>query len=119
MGADAHIEGITKALAHGGGTYTLADVVDKIDAEHAQVWRDENAVIVTQINDTPQKRVLHFWLATGDLEDVIALSEVAIEWGRERGCTAATLSGRRGWVKALAGHGWSEQHTVMGREILQ
>jgi len=114
-----HFEGLVDALSHGGETYTLGDVADLIDAGKAQVWRADRAMIVTQINDAPRKRVLHFWLATGKLKDVITLSEEVIEWGRTKGCTMATLSGRRGWVKALADHGWSEQLTVMGREIPQ
>lgn len=118
MGAiDNHVEGIMAALGHGGGTHTLADLVDEIDAGRAQLWRTNDAVIVTEVNDTPQHKVLHFWIATGDLEEVIRLSEVAIEWGKSVGCTRATLAGRRGWVKALADHGWAEELTVMGREI--
>jgi len=116
---DAHIEGLMAALSHGGDTYSLADVIHELDRGHAQLWRNGDAVVVTQVNDTPQRKVLHFWIATGKLEEVIALSEVAIEWGKAQGCDLATLSGRRGWVKALADHGWSEQLTVMGREISQ
>lgn len=113
------VAGVSQALQHGGDTYSLDDLVIEIEEGRAQLWRSENAVIVTEINDTPQKRVLHFWIATGDLDEVIALSETAIEWGREQGCVRATLAGRRGWVRALADHGWSEQLTVMGREIPQ
>lgn len=112
------IEKLERALEMGGGTHTVEDVVSQLDEGHAQLWLgDGDAVIVTQINDNPQVKVLHFWLAAGELQQVVELSEQVLEWGRSVGCERATLSGRRGWVRALADHGWSEQLTVMGREI--
>lgn len=111
-----HYEGLKDALAHGGGSHTIADVAELIRQGHAQLWTSEGAAIVTEVHDTPQLRRLHFWLATGELPAVIELSEKIIEWGRAQGCHRATLAGRRGWERAL-GPKWRPELTVMGRDL--
>ena len=112
-----HIEGIKKALEHCGGTHSLQHVVDRLESGDAQYWEEGSAAIITELRETPNMRVLHFWLATGDLEDVILLSERIIEWGRYVGCQRATLAGRKGWEKVLARNGWSPELVLMGRDI--
>ena len=112
-----HIAGLEKALVHSGATHTLRDVLDKIVSGDAQAWESEGAVLITELRETPQMRVLHFWLAAGELEDVISLSEKVIEWGRGVGCKRASLSGRRGWEKVLAPVGWTPELVLMGRNI--
>ena len=114
---DQHTAGLEKALAYAGGTHSLCDVADMVEAGDAQYWEEGNAAIVTQLADKPHMRVLHFWLVTGDLDDVIALSERIIDWGRRVGCKRATLAGRKGWEKVLAGSGWNSELVLMGRDI--
>ena len=112
-----HIAGLEKALVHSGGTHTLRDVAEQIERGKAQYWTEGNAAIVTEIREEPQMNVLHFWLATGELEEVIALSEKVIDWGRDMGCEGASLTGRKGWEKVLATRGWEPQLVLMGRKI--
>ncbi len=112
-----HIEGLSAALDYGGGTHSLYDVAAKLENGHAQLWRSDNAVIITQVELLPRKKVVHFWLATGELDEVIALSEEVIEWAKGIGCTRASLAGRKGWVKPLASRGWSPELVVLGRDI--
>ena len=111
------IPGLMKALKMGAQTHSIADVVDMIDKGDAQLHGCEDAVIITQVYDEPQAKVLHFWLATGELEPVIELSHRVTAWGKEIGCTRATLAGRKGWEKVLAADGWRPLLTVMGRSI--
>lgn len=111
------IGGLQKALDLSGGTHTLKDVMEQIAAGDAQLWTADDAVIVTEVHQTPRKRVLHFWLAAGELKAVIRLSRKALEWGRDEGCEQASLIGRRGWEKALASEGWTARLSLMGRTI--
>ena len=117
MNDDAVLAGLEKALQHSGGTHTLQNVGEKVAAGKAQYWQKGSAVVITELLETPQMRVLHFWLVTGELQDVIVLSEKVIAWGRRVGCKRATLAGRRGWEKVLAGSGWSPELVLMGRDI--
>ena len=118
MMTEHSIAGIEKALEAGGGTHTVGDVVRQILAGDAQLWEDEDALIVTEINVYPRKALVHFWLATGELDAVVRLSHRVLEWATDTmGCDGATLSGRKGWVKALKGEGWNEMVTVMERPL--
>ena len=112
----SHLSGLRKALDFSGGTHTLDDMLDQIKAGKSQIWSNENACIVTEVNDSPRKRVLHFWLGTGELDAVIALSEEVLVWGKEQGCDMATMIGRRGWDKASP-EGWTSSMTVLTRGL--
>lgn len=111
------IDGLARALEYGGATHTLVDLIDALEAGDARIWVGPGAAIVTQLHDVPTGRVLHFWLAAGELAAVIELQQEAIEWGQTVGCTRATLSGRKGWAKALAGDGWRPELVLMSKEI--
>lgn len=117
VGMDDHVRGLKEALQYSGGTHTLGDVLQRVTEDHAQLWETENAAIVTEVYDYPRQRVVHFWLATGELHAVIELSNHVLEWAKRIGCERATLAGRRGWVRALADEGWEPMLTLMGREV--
>ena len=111
------IQGLREALERSGGTHTIQDVVDALRNGEAQVWVKDSAVLVTEVLAMPRALVLHFWLAAGELEPVIALSRDVLAWGKEQGCTGATLTGRPGWKRALASEGWSSDLIMMTREF--
>jgi hypothetical protein len=112
-----HLAGLLDALALSGGTHTIDDVLAQIESGEAQLWWDDDGTVVTEIYDYPGKKVLHFWLAAGELNGVIRQSHRAMEWGREQGCTTANLVGRRGWERALAAEGWGARLTLMTKEL--
>jgi hypothetical protein len=111
------LAGLEEALRHGGGTHTLGDVLHQILAGEAQLWEAEDAVIVTEIHQAPRAKIVHFWLAAGEKEAVVALSRTVLEWARTEGCGQATLAGRRGWERVLSAEGWTPRLTLMGREL--
>lgn len=120
MLSERHLAGLEEALQRGGGTHDLSHVLAAVQRGDAQLWLDSldgDAVIVTEVHCAPNEKELHFWLASGTLDSVIALSNKVMEWGRERGCTVATLSGRRGWIKALAPEGWEPLTVNMARRL--
>lgn len=111
------LEGLDTALMHGGGSHSLAHVFAAVGRGDAQLWVEADACIVTEVNDAPNHRELHFWLATGTLDDLITLSNKVMDWGRSMGCEVATLTGRRGWTKALVSEGWEPHVVTMGRRL--
>ena len=111
------LEGLEKALSYSRGTHTVGDVVAQILCGAAQLWEDTDALIVTEIIETPRRKVVHFWLATGEMAPVIQLHYRVLDWAKEQGCTLATLAGRKGWAKALAGVGWETDMVFMGQEL--
>src|SRR5690606_35569136 len=78
-----HVDALRRALDVDGGTHDIDDVLDKVQRGEAQLWTSPGAVIVSQIVDAPLARELHFWLAAGELQDVITLSHRVMDWGRK------------------------------------
>jgi hypothetical protein len=108
-----HLPGIQEALRRCGDPRTHFDVMRAVADKHAQVWGDEDALIITELAG----EYVHFWIATGDLESTKALSEEIIEWASDLGYTKATLTGRKGWSRALANDGWRQQAIIMEKDI--
>ena len=109
--------GIERALASGGGTHQLRHVLDALVDQSAQLWIRGDSLLITEVNDTPLLRELHIWIATGELEECIALSEDVAQWGSLNGCQAMTLDGRLGWKRALRQRGW-EPLTIQMYKLL-
>lgn len=110
--------GLEAALGYSGGTHTLGDVCQAILAGEAQLHEAPGAAIVTEIKASPRSLEVNFWLATGELDAVIALSEKVMNEARAIGCTRAVFAGRRGWAKALAQEGWTlEPMVLMSRNL--
>lgn len=108
---------IESALEYAQGTHDFADIVDAILENRMQLWANDKACAVTEVIDFPKKRMLHVFLAGGDMAGVRDLEEPAIEWGKTIGCTDMTLTGRKGWVRALKDGGWSDSHVMMIKRI--
>lgn len=108
-----HVPGIEKALAITSDGRSVQDVVQAVLDGRAQVWGDERALIVTELLHP----YVHFWIATGDMEPVVTLSHRVLEWAKALGYEKATLTGRKGWVRALADEGWRHTAVLMEREL--
>lgn len=92
------------ALNHAGGTHTLADIEVGIREGRFQFWPADRSAAVTEVIQYPQRRVLHLFLAGGDLNQLRDMEASATEFARHMGCEAMSIAGRRGWVKALEGY---------------
>jgi hypothetical protein len=108
---------IEAALEYGGGTHNFSDVVEGVLSAKMQLWVGETGCAVTEIIVYPRKKVLHVFLAGGEMSQIIDFQESAAEFGRMNGCTAMTLAGRRGWKKVLNKHDWEESLCVMSKEL--
>ena len=110
-------EMIESALAYGGGTHTFEDVVDLVLSGRAQLWPAPRGVAITEIIAYPRKRVLHCFLAAGEMDQILDMIDSAVEWGRTQSCTSLTLSGRSGWQRVLDKHGFKPVLVTMEREF--
>jgi len=114
----AHCRGwIEAALKHTHGTHTFDDIVAGCYTGRFRLWSRKWACVVTEIHDYPQKRAVNIFLAGGDL-DVIrdGMPDVA-EYAKAIGATELTMTGRSGWLRALASQGWAKSHVAMRLEI--
>lgn len=108
---------IEAALQHAGGTHTFDDVVASLNAGRMQLWPAERGCAVTEIVVYPQKKVLHVFLAAGDMDQILVGFDTVAAWAREQGCTAMTMSGRLGWQRVLRSEGWEPTMVTMEKDI--
>ena len=106
---------IEAALARSEGGYAFDDVVKELESGLMQFWPAQKGCAVTQILAMPQRKILHVFLAGGDLEQLIDMIESVSDWGRAQGCSAMTMSGRKGWSRRLPG--WSETAITMEKAL--
>jgi hypothetical protein len=108
---------IEAALKYSGGTHDFGDVASAIAMGKMQLWPNTNGCAVTEILVYPKKKVLHVFLAGGKMRDIVEMHYPAAEWGRQQGCTAMSIAGRKGWQRVLKKLGYDHQFTTLSVEI--
>lgn len=108
---------IEAALDYSGGTHTFEDIAHGIKTGHMQLWPAEKACAVTEIVVYPRKKVLHVFLAAGDLDQITDAIDAVAAWGIQNGCESMTMNGRHGWKRVLGNKGWTPVMTVMERGL--
>lgn len=109
---------IEAALEYAGGTHTFADIEAMVEKGSLQFWPGPHSAVITEILQTPQKRILNFFLAGGRLDELQQMYPSLLEWGREQGCSQASFTGRRGWERTfLTGDGWRPTLQVYEKEL--
>jgi hypothetical protein len=106
---------IVSALAHCGDTHKPADVLAMINRGEAALYVGKNSAVVTQEIDLPVGTQLHFWLAAGDLGEMVEMERDIERAARSRGIRRLSILGRRGWKAAL--DGFREAGTILVKEI--
>ena len=108
---------VEAALEHSGGTHTFDDIVSAVYAGQMQFWPAENSCAVTEIVTFPRRKVLHIFLAGGEMQEIVDMDGPAADFAKANGCTAMTIAGRRGWKKVLSERGYEELNTALIKEI--
>lgn len=104
---------IENALAYAEGTHTFDDIVHMVVTGRLMWWPLSRGFMVTEVVEYPRAKHLNVFLAGGDLDEIRDTQEQLVLVAKLAGCTALSLSGRRGWVKALTQLGWQESHTAV------
>ena len=108
---------IQDALDVGGNTHDFRHIVDSVISGHMQLWAGEKGCAVTEIVVYPNKKVLHVFLAGGEMQQITDMEEDAVKWAKAQGCSGMTLAGRFGWKKVLKDYGWKPAMLVLGKEF--
>ena len=108
---------IVQALEYSGDTHQPTDVIESILKGHMQLWPGEQACAVTEIVVYPNKKVLHVFLAAGDMDNIIDMQRSAETWAKAQGCDAMTIAGRKGWSRVLKDHGYQEKFVTLAKEL--
>lgn len=111
-------EWIASALPYARGTYTIEDVEDGIAKGRLIFWAGARSAVITEILNYPRKKVLHYFLLGGELDELIHFMEPRITaWAKSQGCTAVSGAGRPGFERAFAKSGFERAWVVIYKEI--
>jgi hypothetical protein len=109
---------ISSALQYCGDTHEPEDVLLMVAQGEAQFWPGQRSAVVTTVLHHPRRKELFFWLAGGDLDELQDMYRDIETWGREQGCTLATLAGRRGWERTfLRDEGYTPRWFAASKEL--
>jgi hypothetical protein len=108
---EAYRELIESALDH-AGTHHFEDVKQAIEDGRATHWPAGHSIIVTEVVEHPLTKWLHFWIAAGEREELRRMQPIILEWGRDQGCTKASMTGRAGWERLLTPYGWQKDPAI-------
>jgi len=95
------------ALNYSGNTHDYVHIVNGVLSGALQLWPTENSALITEFHNFPNKRMLHIFLAGGDLSEIKSLHDEVVNFAKAAGCNGLTLTGRAGWVKALQDLGFA------------
>ena len=108
---------VEAALEYAGGTHTFKDIVDGILERRFQFWPAEKGCAVTELIQMPQKKILHIFLAGGEMQQIVDMDDSAVEFAKGQGCTMVTIAGRKGWKKVLKDNDYNEYYTTLAKDI--
>lgn len=108
---------IEAALERGGNTHIFEDIVDGVKKGLMQFWPAEDACAVTEIICYPRKKVLHIFLAGGNMDTIVDMDESAVHYAKLSGCAAMSVAGRKGWQRVLNKKGYTPFTFSLGKDI--
>jgi len=109
-----------RALAQGGSTHTIADVMDRVREQRAVCWTNGDSVVITEVIVSPQVRACNYWIIAGRLNECAELQPAIDAWAISEGCSVATATGRMGWLRlsqAPIGAGWRPAGVKFVRDL--
>jgi hypothetical protein len=95
------VEKILERALEYDNTHNMQDVADCIDSCTMQLWPGVNSAVVTQVQNFPRMKVLHIFLAGGNLEELETLTPHIQKFAEYMGCQKITLTGRKGWSRTF------------------
>jgi hypothetical protein len=114
---DVLLHRLERALAYGGNTHTVNDVLDAVARGDAQMIGDAKGLLVTELQHYPQMAAIRIWLASGELRACLDLLPQVERFAREVGARRLDVVGRMGWARALATRGWAAKGLWLSKEI--
>jgi hypothetical protein len=100
-------------------THTLEHVRAELDSGKCQIWPTANSVTITEIIEYPTgAKVMHHWLAGGDLDEIVRTNANLEAFAREQGCIGIEVKARRGWLQVMRDNGFRPAGTHFWKDLV-
>lgn len=107
LGPEELMRRVERALLIGGGMYGPDDIQLCVEEGRMQALSHGDSLVVTEILTSPRRKYVNVALAVGSLDHFEPLQDQLLALGRDNGCDAIRMGGRKGWSAILPQHGWS------------
>jgi hypothetical protein len=108
---------IQAALDYADGTHTFDDITAMVLHGKLRFWPLQKSALLTEVVEFPQEKHYHMFLGGGDLQEILEMHPQVEQAARQAGCTKLSVTGRRGWVRALEAHGWQLKHVTCVKRL--
>lgn len=98
-------------------THTMEDVWHGIASGRFQFWPLENSIIITDITEYPRCKVLTVFIAAGDMDEILSMDPVLVQFARKTGCRFVEVTGRKGWERVLGRIGYKPMCPYLRKEV--
>ena len=92
---------IEDALEYSHGTHNIQDIFEDVLNGRVEFWPGKECALITQVCHYPRKKMIHVFLAGGNIKEIEKIEKHIIEWATNQGCTALSLTGRPGWTRSF------------------
>ena len=122
----ACLDHIKLAMESSYGERELKHVAQELAKGSKQIWLktlDEKfiATVITHVIDYPNKRTCEICYLGGESGEGVMDSLKDIQeienWATLNNCDDIQVFGRRGWLRPLKEHGFSERYTILGKSL--
>lgn len=108
---------IEDAMARVNNMYSFNDIVGSVLRQERQFYEFEGCCVIMQIDQFPNWKAYHCFLAAGSTEAILRAEPQIMEIAKALGCKYMSLSGRTGWPKRLKGTGWKHLLSTLYKEV--
>lgn len=92
---------IEAALEYSHGTHDIKDIFEAVANNTVEFWPGQKCALISQVVQYPKKRMVHIFLAGGDIDEIKEIETHITEWAKSQGCSGLSLTGRPGWTKSF------------------
>lgn len=108
---------LAPALTRGVRTHTLTDVAARVTDGSFQLWTAAHSILVTEVFQAPQVKVVRALWAGGRLDELTRLRDQVEAWARRLGCQEAWIEGRPGWERVHGDAGYARVAVTLVKDL--
>lgn len=109
---------IEAALEYSHGTHDIQDIFECVAQGTLEFWPGKHCALISQVVQYPKKKMIHVFLAGGDIKEIEAMEPDIVAWAKQQGCEALSLTGRPGWTKSFLNNiGYKNTQVQMIKEF--
>lgn len=93
------------------------ELIVKLAGGLLHLWTAPNSAVLTMFEQHGEKKVLTYYVAGGDLAEIVKMESEAISFAKSNGCSRVAWRGREGWQRVTKPLGYKFDYVSMYKDI--